>query len=103
MLSRVLSGTVISATVGATMVAMTAAPADAFTLSAPSLENKVATAEIQQVYWCRWGNCHPGWGWHRPWGWGWRGGWGYRPWGWGGSHRRHCWVNRWGGVSCGWW
>ena len=98
MLSRVLSGAALSATVGATMMAMTAAPASAFTLSAPSLENKVASSEIQQAYWCRWGNCHRGWGWHR---WGYRPwGWGYRPWGW---HRRHCWVNRWGGVSCGWW
>ncbi len=109
MLSRVLSGAVISATVGATMVAMTAAPASAFTLSAPSLEPQIAASNIEQVYWHRYGwGWHRGWGWHggwhRPWGWGWHGGWGYRPWGWGwGWHRRHCWVNRWGGVSCGWW
>jgi Spy/CpxP family protein refolding chaperone len=67
MLSRVLSGVVISATVGATMVAMMAAPASAFTLSAPSLEPQLAASHIDPVYW------------HR--GWGWRGGWGYRPWG----------------------
>ena len=59
MLSRVLSGATLSATVGATMMAMTAAPASAFTLSAPSLETKVASSEIEQAYWCRWGYCRP--------------------------------------------
>ena len=41
-----------------------------------SLEQSVLGADIQDVYWCRWGRCG-GWGWHR---------WGYwhpwRRWGW---------------------
>jgi hypothetical protein len=105
MVSRVLTGAVVSAAVGATMLAISMGPASAFTLSAPSLENKVATSSIEQIWWHH-GGWHRSWGWrrgwgYRPWGWGWHGGWGYRPWGWG-WHRRHCWVNRWGGVSCGW-
>jgi hypothetical protein len=48
MLSRLVSGGVLGALVGAAMVS--SGPSSAFTLSSPSLERPVATAGIQQVY-----------------------------------------------------
>ena len=48
MLSRLVSGGVLGALVGAAMVS--SGPSSAFTLSSPSLEHPVATAGIQQVY-----------------------------------------------------
>jgi hypothetical protein len=86
MLSRSIFGGALAAIAGAVMLAATVVPSDAFTLSSPSLEQPVLSADIQDAYWCRWGRCGGwhrwggGWGWHRPWGWhrwGWR-----RPWGW---------------------
>jgi hypothetical protein len=76
MLSRSISGGALAAIAGAVMLAATAVPSDAFTLSSPSLEQPVLSTDIQDAYWCRLGRCG-GWGWRR-----WGGGWGwYRPWG----------------------
>jgi hypothetical protein len=92
MVSRLVPGGALAALVGAAMfVAASSSPSPAFTLSSPSLEQPVLSADIQDAYWCRWGRCGWGWrrwgggwgwGWHRPWGWH-RWGWGWhRPWGW---------------------
>jgi hypothetical protein len=101
MFSRVLIGGIVSAAAGAAMLAISAAPASAFTLSAPSLEPQISGSNIEQAWW------HHGWGWHGGWhrGWGWHGGW-HHGWGWhGGWHggwgwHRRCWVGRWGHVHC---
>jgi hypothetical protein len=75
------------------MLAISSAPASAFTLTSPSLEKPVAAADIQHV-WCHW-HCG-GWGWHHGWG----PGWGPGPgWGW---HHRHCGWDSWGHWRC-WW
>jgi hypothetical protein len=84
MVSPLAPGGALAALAGAAMfVAASSSPSPAFTLSSPSLEQPVLSADIQDAYWCRWGRCG-GWGWHRPWGWHrWGGGWGWRrPWGW---------------------
>jgi hypothetical protein len=71
--------------VGASMLALSLSPASAFTLSGPSLEPAVASAQIDKVWW-RGGWRGGGW---RGGGWGWRGagwrgpGWGWRGGGWG--------------------
>lgn len=90
-----------AAIVGAAMLALSQGPASAFTLSAPSLERPVASAEIDKAWW------HGGWrgGWHGGWGWrgGWHGGWGWRGpgWGWRGYWGPgHCWRGYWGRVHC---
>jgi hypothetical protein len=86
MFSRVLHGGLAAAAAGATMLAMTAIPASAFTLSAPSMAPSVASADIDVVHW------HHGWhhGWHRGW---------HRGWGW---HRR-CWRGPYGYWHCHAW
>src|SRR5271169_705897 len=98
MFRRVFTGGIVAAAAGAAMFAMTTmttAPASAFTLSAPSLEQRLVESDIEKVYWHRgWGGGWHG-GWHR--GGGWHGGWG---WGGGWGWRRHCWVNRWGYIRC---
>jgi hypothetical protein len=96
MVLRIFSGGAIAALAGVAML-VASNGADAFTLSSPSLDQPVAAADIQQVWW------HGGW--HRGWGWG--GGW--HRWGW---HRpvygfyggpvRHCWIGRWGYRHCAW-
>jgi hypothetical protein len=82
---RILKSTVIAAVGGAAMLALSLSSASAFTLSGPSLEQPVASAQVEKVWW------HHGWGggWHGGWHHGWGGGWGggYGP-GWG--HRRWC-------------
>jgi hypothetical protein len=104
MVSRIVSGGVLAAIAGAAMLVASSLPSAAFTLSAPSLEQPIASAGVEPVWWDAWGRWHPngwGWGWHRPW----------RPWGWGWRPRyrafygpvRHCWVGPWGGVHCRWW
>ena len=50
MLSRLVSGGVLGALAGATMLMVSSGHSSAFTLSSPSLERPVATAGIQQVY-----------------------------------------------------
>jgi hypothetical protein len=106
----------VGAFAGASMLALALSPASAFTLSGPSLEPTVASAQIDKVWW-RGG----GWGWR---GGGWRGGgWGWRRggWGWGpavvgglaagalvggyyggyyGPGYGRCWINRWGYRVC---
>jgi hypothetical protein len=107
---RILSRGAIAAIAGATMLAASSAPAPAFTLSSPSLEQPVVSADVESVWWH--GGWHRGWhggwhrGWHRGWGWhggwhryGWGGGWGPR-YGFGGGYR--CWWTPWGFRRCGW-
>ncbi|MBV8105269.1 MAG: hypothetical protein JO223_11720 [Hyphomicrobiales bacterium] len=103
MVSRLVPGGALAALAGAAMlVAASTSPSSAFTLSSPSLEQPVVSADIQEVWWDRWGRWHPnGWGWHR--GWGWHGGWGYHPWGWRPYYHpwRRCWWGPWG-YRCRW-
>ena len=76
------------------MIAASSAPASAFTLSSPSLDQPVVTGDIQHVWWDRWGRWHPNrWGWG--WGWGWHHPYYYHHW-------RHCWWTGYGHV-CRWW
>jgi len=95
MVSRLVPGRLLAAAAGAAlMVAVSSGPSSAFTLSSPSLDQPVAAADIQHVWWDRWGRWHPnGWGWH-PWGWHpyWHPYW--HPW-------RHCWWT-WHGRVCRW-
>jgi hypothetical protein len=90
MFSRILPGGVAVAVVGAAMLAMTATSASAFTLSAPSLESSVASADVEAVYWHH--------GWHH----GWHDGWHHRM-GWGGGWHRHCWRGYYGHLHCHVW
>jgi hypothetical protein len=88
MSTRVLTGGVLAALAGAAMLAISAGSASAFTLSSPSLEQPMASSQIDRVW-------YP----HHYWGWGW-----HRPWGWGGGPacywHRVCWVNPWGYTRC---
>ena len=106
MVLRILSCGAIAAVAGATMLAASSAPSSAFTLASPSLEQPVASADVQSVWWHGgWhGGWHRGWGWHRGYGWGggwhrwgWRGGWGPR---YGFAPVYHCWWGPWG-RRCG--
>ncbi|MBV9289995.1 MAG: hypothetical protein JO288_19645 [Hyphomicrobiales bacterium] len=98
MRSRLIPGSVIAALAGATMtIAASSGPTSAFTLSSPSLAEPVLSADVEQVWWDRWGRWHP----NHPWGWGWRP-W-YRPWYWRPYHHpwRRCWWT-WSGRVCRW-
>jgi hypothetical protein len=55
---RKLAGYSIAAIAGAVMLATSAAPASAFTLAGPPLQ-PVASAQIDKVWWDRWGRWHP--------------------------------------------
>ena len=93
MVSRLVPTGLLAAIAGAALfAAASSSPSPAFTLSSPSLEQPVISADVQDAYWCRWGRCG-GWGW-RPWGY-WYRPWGYwyRPWGW---HRWGYWHRPWG-------
>jgi hypothetical protein len=69
MVSRLVPTGLLAATAGAALfVAASSSPSPAFTLSSPSLEQPIISADVQDAYWCRWGRCG-GWGWHR-WGFG---------------------------------
>ena len=95
MLTRNLAGGVAALLAGAAMLAITATSASAFTASAPSLAAPVAGANIDKVWWDRWGRWHPNgprWGWGGGPGWGPGPGWGYR----------HCWIGPWGHRHCNW-
>jgi hypothetical protein len=99
MQSRTLANGALAALAGAAMLTISMGPASAFTLASPSLEQPVAAAQIDKVWW-RGG----GWGW-RGGGWGWRGGWGYRGgWGWRGGYYgygyRNCWRGYYGALHC---
>ena len=107
MVSRILSGGAIAAIAGAAMLAASSVPSPAFTLSSPSLEQPVAAAGLEPVYWH--GGWHHGWGWRHGWGWhrgwGWHGGW--HRWGWGPRYYGfgpgwRCWWTPWGVRRCGW-
>jgi hypothetical protein len=99
MISRIVSGGALAALAGAAMLALTSGPASAFTLSSPSLERPVAAADVEHVWWDRWGRWHPNWGWGPRWGWGWRPV--YRPYYYAGPVRR-CWWTAWGVRRCQW-
>ena len=49
----------LAAVAGALMLVASSSPSPAFTLSSPSLAEPVVTADIQQVWWDRWGRWHP--------------------------------------------
>ena len=93
MVSRLVPGGVLAAAAGAAlMVVASSGRSSAFTLSSPSLDQPAVAADIQPVWWDRWGRWHPnhwGWGvrhpyWH-PY---------YHPW-------RRCWWT-WHGRVCRW-
>jgi len=90
MVNRILVGGFAAALAGAAMLAISSAPASAFTLASPSLQAPVAGANIDKVWWDRWGRWHPN---HPYWGPG------PGPWGWHPHH--HCWVGPWGHMHCG--
>lgn len=79
MSTRMISGGLLAAAAGAAMLAMSAAPAAAFTLSGPSLAPVVASTQIENVWWDRWGRWHPNHRWNR-----------------------HCWRGYWGRLHCRW-
>ena len=92
MVNRILVGGFAAAVAGAAMLAISSAPASAFTLTSPSLAPPITASHIDSVCWqqnhpgpCWWG--HPGWG--PGWGPGWRRhcGWVPTPWG----PRWRCW------------
>ncbi len=104
MVSRLVPGSALAAIAGAAMfVAASSSPSPAFTLSSPALEQSVLGADIQDVYWCRWGRCGR-WGWHR---WGYPHSW--HRWGWYHPYycrpyyhpSRRCWWGPWG-YRCHW-
>ena len=88
MVNRILVGGFAAALAGAAMLAISSAPASAFTLASPSLEAPVASANVDRVWWDRWGRWHPG----PRWGYGGPGPWGY--------HHRHCWRGPYGHPHC---
>jgi len=79
MLKSMLTGAGVSALAGAAMLTVSAAPASAFTLASPSLAPPVAAAQVDHVWWDRWGRWH-----------------GHR------WHHRHCWRGYYGRLHCGW-
>ena len=91
MVNRILVGGFAAALAGAAMLAISAAPASAFTLASPSLAPQIAAGNVDHVWYDRWGRWHP----NHPY-WGPR--WGYGP-GW--YPHRHCWVGPWGHMHCG--
>jgi hypothetical protein len=101
MVNRILVGGFAAALAGAAMLAISSAPASAFTLISPSLEKPVAAADIQHV-WCNGWGCG-GWRYRRGWGPGWGPGWGVAPvvpyYGYG---YRHCWRGYYGHLHCNW-
>jgi hypothetical protein len=97
MVSRIVSGGALAALAGAAMLVVSSGPSSAFTLNAPSLQGPIASADIQQVWWDRWGRWHPNYPYYyRPYYYGW-----YRPYY--GYYRPylHCWWTAWG-RRCRW-
>jgi len=88
-MSRKLAICSLATLTGAAMLALSMGPASAFTLASPSLEKPGVSAQIEKVWWRRWGG--PGWGYG-----GWGPGYGY------GYGYRHSWINRWGNRVCNW-
>jgi hypothetical protein len=67
-LARKLVSCSLAALAGAAMLTFSMAPASAFTLASPSLEQSYASGQIEKVWWhhrhCwrgRWGHLHCGW------------------------------------------
>jgi hypothetical protein len=89
MVKYTLVGGFAAVLAGAAMLAISSAPASAFTLASPSLEAPVAGGNVDRVWWDRWGRWHPG---PR---WGYGGGPG--PWGY---HHRNCWRGPYGHLHC---
>ena len=101
---RILSSGALPALAGAAMLAVSADPSPAFTLYSPSLEGPVAAADIQQVWYDRWGRWHPNYPYYqalllrqgyRPYDYGYRPEYVY-------PRYRHCWVGAYGGRRCYW-
>ena len=85
------------------MLTISMGPASAFTLASPSLEQPVASAQIDKVWWR--GGWRGGYGWR---GYGWRG-YGWRGYGWRGYGYYgypygygygHCWRGYYGALRC---
>jgi hypothetical protein len=81
MFKRLLTTSVVAAIAGAAMLTMSSGSASAFTLTAPSLEQPVAGAQIDHVWW-RYRYWGPHYYWH--------------PHYWGG----HCWRGYYGRLHC---
>jgi hypothetical protein len=95
MQSRTLANGALAALAGAAMLTISMGSASAFTVASPSLEQSVASAQIDKVWW------RGGWGYRG--GWGWRGGYGWRGYGWRGGYGYgygHCWRGYWGRLHC---
>ncbi len=88
MQSHTLANGALAALAGAAMLTISMGPASAFTLASPSLEQSVASAQIDKVWWRG--------------GWGWRGGYGWRGYGYGYPYYgyRHCWRGYYGALHC---
>jgi hypothetical protein len=71
----------LAAFAGAAMLTLSVGPVSAFTFSGPSLEQSVASAQVDKVWW-RGGGWRGG-GWRGGWRGGWHRGWGWRGYGWG--------------------
>ena len=60
MFTRALIGRTLAALAGVAMLGATATSASAFTLSAPSLDQSVATSHVERVYYYHGGGYHGG-------------------------------------------
>ncbi len=105
---RIVSSGALSALAGAAMLAASAEPSPAFTLYSPSLQAPVAAADIEHVWYDRWGRWHPNYPYyHRPYYYH-PYYYGYRPYYYGYGYRpryvypryRHCWVGAYGVRHC---
>ena len=72
MKSRILSGAAAAALAGFALAVLSATPSSAFTLSGQGLDKPVAAADVDHVWYDRWGRWHP-----------------------------DCWVDSWGRRRCG--
>ena len=104
MLKSTLTTTGLAALAGAAMLTLSMTPASAFTLASPSLAPPVAAAQIDRVWWDRWGNWHSGprWGggfqpfyqpYYQP---------DYQPEPLYRPNHRHCWRGYSGRLHCSW-
>ena len=60
MFARSVRAMSLAVLVGVAMLTLSTGPVPAFTLSGPSLGASVASAQIERVWWDRWGRWHPG-------------------------------------------
>lgn len=82
MTSQGITKAILAAAAGAALMALTAAPAAAFTTFAPSIAPGVASAGVDQVWYDHWGRWHPN---RRYWG-----------------PHRHCYRGYYGRLHCRW-